>query len=62
MEAQLPMSSRRAAMIIIGGCTALIGFGLASLVGYPGTGIALVPFGVLMIVLGGIEFILSRLG
>jgi len=62
MDAQLPTSSRRAAMIIVGGCAALIGFGVASLAGFPGTGIALVPFGVLMILLGGIEFLLSRPG
>ena len=61
MEAQLPISSRRAVLIITGGCVALIGFGAAWHAGYPGTGTALVPFGVLMILLGGIELLLSRL-
>jgi hypothetical protein len=61
MEAQLPISSRRAAVIIGGGCAALIGFGVAWHAGYPGTAVALVPFGTLMVLLGGIEFLLSRI-
>ena len=61
MEAQLPTSSLRAALIVSGGCVALIVFGLAWLAGYPGTGTVLVPFGMLMILLGGIELLLSRL-
>jgi hypothetical protein len=52
MEAQLPTSSRRAA---------LIGFGVAWHAAYPGTAFALVPFGTLMVLLGGIEFLLSRI-
>jgi hypothetical protein len=52
MEAQLPTSSRRAA---------LIGFGVAWHAGYPGTAFALVPFGTLMVLLGGIECLLSRI-
>ena len=49
-------------VLVIGGCSALIAFGVFSLVGLPGAGLALVPFGVLMIMLGGIELLLSRLG
>lgn len=61
MEAQLPISSRRAAAMIAAGCVALVGFVLAWHDGYPGTGALLVPFGMLMVLLGGIEFLLSRL-
>ena len=62
VDAQLPVSTFRAAMIVCGGCSALIMFGVLSRFGFPGVGVALVPFGILMVILGGIELLLSRLG
>ena len=61
IEAELPTTSRRAALIIAGGAGALIVFGLAWLFGFPGVGFGLVPFGILMILLGSIELLLSWL-
>jgi predicted phage tail protein len=61
MEANLPTTPRRAIAIVAGGVAALIAFGILAAVGYPGTGAILVPFGVLMVLLGGIELLLSRL-
>ena len=62
MEANLPISSRRALAIVLTGCAALLAFAVLVPLGYPGAGAALVPFGVLMVLLGGIELLLSRLG
>lgn len=61
-DIQLPTTSRRAVIIMLLGGGALLAFGVLALIGMPGTGIALVPFGVLMMLLGGIELLLSRLG
>lgn len=61
-DIQLPTTSRRAVIIMLLGGGALLAFGVLGLIGMPGTGIALVPFGVLMMLLGGIELLLSRLG
>ena len=61
MEANLPTSSRRAAAILATGCVALIAFAVLVPLGYPGAGIALVPVGMLLILGGGIELLLSRL-
>jgi hypothetical protein len=61
VDAQLPIGSRRAALIVGGGCAALIGFFAAWLAGYPGVGAVLVPIGLVMVLLGGIELFLGRL-
>jgi hypothetical protein len=60
-DANLPISSRRAAAILIAGCLALVAWGVLILLGYPGTGVELVPIGMLLIIGGGIELLLSRL-
>jgi hypothetical protein len=61
LEPQLPLSTPRAALIVGGGCAALIVFAVAWHAGYPGAGAVLVPFGLLLVLLGGIELLLSRL-
>jgi hypothetical protein len=61
LEANLPVSSRRALAIVIGGCLCLIAFAIAALRGFPGAGAALVPLGMLLLLGGGIELLLSRL-
>jgi hypothetical protein len=62
VNSQLPVSTFRAVMIVCGGCVALIMFAVPWRFGLPGIGVALVPFGILMVILGGIELLLSRLG
>jgi len=61
LEANLPTSSRRASAIVISGCACLIAFGIAMALGFPGAGVALVPLGMLLLIGGGIELLLSRL-
>lgn len=61
LEANLPISSRRALAIVIGGCACLIAFAVAVVLGFPGAGAALVPLGMLLVIGGGIELLLSRL-
>jgi len=62
VDSQLPASTFRAAVIACAGCAALIAFGVLWRLGFPGVGLALVPIGILMIVGGGIELLLGRLG
>ena len=62
VDSQLPISTFRAAMIVCSGCAVLITFGVLWRFGFPGVGLALVPFGTLLIIAGGIELLLSRLG
>ena len=61
LEANLPTTSRRALAIVIGGVVTLIAFGILALIGDPGTGVALVPLGILLLLGGGIELLLSRI-
>ena len=61
LEANLPISSRRALAIVIGGCACLIAFAVAAAFGFPGAGAALVPLGIMLLIGGGIELLLSRL-
>jgi hypothetical protein len=61
MEANLPISSRRALAIVLVGCVALMSLAVLIPLGYPGAAVALLPFGALMLIGGGIELLLSRL-
>jgi hypothetical protein len=61
LEANLPISSRRAGAIVVGGCACLIAFAVAAVLGFPGAGVALVPLGLLLLLGGGIELLLSRI-
>ena len=61
LEANLPISSRRSLAIIIGGCACLLAFAVAAAFGLPGAGVVLVPVGMLLLIGGGIELLLSRL-
>ena len=60
-DANLPVTSRRAAAILGGGCLMLIAFLVLVPLGYPGSGVVLIPTGMLLIIGGSIELLLSRL-
>jgi|GraSoiStandDraft_28_1057319.scaffolds.fasta_scaffold1032064_1 type IV secretory pathway TrbF-like protein len=53
--------SRRWRLVFFGGWLVLGVFGLLVLLGYPGSGVVLVPIGVGMIIGGGIQLVLDRL-
>lgn len=61
MEARDFASSRRWVAIFIGGLAILAIFGILSLLGLPGLGIALVPIGLGMAVGAGLQLLVDRI-
>ena len=62
VEAGMGDGLRRSAIIVSGGCLALLLFGILAMFGLPGWGLILVPIGLGMILGGGIELFLGRIG
>ena len=62
LEAHTDVSSRRGLLVFIGGWIVLVAFGLLALMGLPGTGVVLVPIGLIMILGSGIELVARRFG
>ena len=62
IEARLDTQPRRSALLIVGGLAAIALFAALALAGLPGSGLILVPIGIGMILGGGIEWVLGRLG
>ena len=62
VEAGMGDGLRRSAIIVSGGCLALLLFGILAMFGLPGSGLILVPIGLGMILGGGIELVLGRIG
>jgi len=54
-------TSRFTGIVFFGGWLVVAVFGALALVGYPGTGLVLVPIGVGMIIGGGVQLLLDRL-
>jgi hypothetical protein len=53
---------RGSTIIFIGGCLALLLFGILAIFGLPWSGVVLVPIGLGMILGSGIELFLGRIG
>jgi predicted phage tail protein len=62
VEEQLSTDDQRSKIIFGGGVLAILAFGACALAGLPQAGILLVPIGMGMVLGGGIELLLGRLG
>jgi len=62
IEAQLGTNTLRSRLIVVGGIVALIAFAVCAATGFPGAGVILVPIGMGMLLGGGIELLLARMG
>ncbi len=61
LESQTFGPSRKWLVVFVLGLIALVAFGALTMVGYPGTGVILVPIGLGMVIGGGIQVLVDRM-